>query len=120
MIRKCCNNSQMLNFLYFISTFQNFISKRSKMDFKLSIFFALFSLLFLSSDALIQKSNLLNRLKRSPQDQRENLAQCNSAFTNFPKFKLRGCPPPKFCSLSRPLKIRYCVKENSPSYAFPK
>ena len=78
------------------------------------------SLLFLSSDAFLQSKHLLNRLKRSPQDQRGNLPQCNSAFTNFPKFKLRGCPPPKFCSLSRPLKIRYCVKENSPSYAFPK
>ena len=67
-----------------------------------------------------QISKMLKRLRRSPQEQREDLPKCKSAFVNFPKFKLRGCPPPKFCSLSRPLKKRYCVRENSPKFAFPK
>ena len=81
----------------------------------------LFAVLLWTSDGMMHtNSKLLKRLKRAPQTQRENLPQCQSAFTNFPKFKLRGCPPPKFCSLSRPLKKRYCVRENSPKFAFPK
>ena len=86
----------------------------------LILLFVCLTLTLCSSYALTQNNDLLNRKSRSPQDQRENLPKCQSAFSLFPKFKLRGCPPPKFCSLSRPLKIRYCVKENSPSYAFPK
>ena len=79
-----------------------------------------FAFMFWTSSSMIHKSSLINRLKRAPQEQRENLPKCQSAFINFPKFKLRGCPPPKFCSLSRPLKKRYCVRENSPKFAFPK
>ena len=79
-----------------------------------------FALLIWTSSGMKHNSNLLNRIKRAPQEQRENLPKCQSAFVNFPKFKLRGCPPPKFCSLSRPLKKRYCVRENSPKFAFPK
>ena len=90
------------------------------MGFKLTLLFTFFVILIWPSDSVLQNSNIIKRLRRSPQEQRENLPQCQSAFNNFRKFKLRGCPPPKFCSLSRPLKIRYCVKENSPSYAFPK
>ena len=65
-----------------------------------------------------------SRQIRSPQ-KRGNLALCNSAFVNFPAFKARGCPPPRFCTLSRPLKERYCVKANVPaskrnSFYFPK
>ena len=80
----------------------------------------LFAFLFWTSSGIKHKSSLIKRLKRAPQEQRENLPKCQSAFINFPKFKLRGCPPPKFCSLSRPLKKRYCVRENSPKFAFPK
>ena len=59
------------------------------------------------------QANNLNkmRVRRSPKtEERENLSHCNSAFLNFAKFKQRGCPPPKFCTLSRPLKLRYCTK----------
>ena len=65
-----------------------------------------------------------SRQIRSPQ-KRGNLKFCNSAFVNFPAFKARGCPPPRFCTLSKPLKERYCVKANVPaskrnSFYFPK
>ena len=66
-----------------------------------------------------------SRQIRSPTGARGNLKLCNSAFVNFPAFKARGCPPPRFCSLSVPLKKRYCVKANVPaskrnSFYFPK
>lgn len=66
-----------------------------------------------------------SRQIRSPTGSRGNLKSCNSAFLNFPAFKARGCPPPRFCSLSVPLKKRYCVKANVPaskrnSFYFPK
>ena len=90
------------------------------MEYKLILLLAIFAMGFWPSHAYTHNSNLIKRLRRSPQEQRENLRLCQSAFVNFPKFKLRGCPPPRFCSLSRPLKKRYCVKENSPKFAFPK
>ena len=71
----------------------------------------LFSLVWIT-ETMSQSSNVLKSRKvRSP---RGNLKLCNSAFVNFAKFKLRGCPPPRLCSLSRPLKKRYCVRENAP------
>ena len=89
------------------------------MGFKLTLITTCLALVFWSSESM-HTSTILKRLRRAPAEQRGNLVHCTSAFTNFPKFKLRGCPPPKFCSLSRPLRKRYCVKENSPKFAFPK
>ena len=90
------------------------------MDFKPVLLLSFFAMLLLPAEPINHNSKILKRLRRSPQEQREDLPKCKSAFVNFPKFKLRGCPPPKFCSLSRPLKKRYCVRENSPKFAFPK
>ena len=90
------------------------------MECRLVLLLSLFAMLLLAAESINQNSKMLKRLRRSPQEQREDLPKCKSAFVNFPKFKLRGCPPPKFCSLSRPLKKRYCVRENSPKFAFPK
>ena len=108
-----------MHYAYLIHIFQNTRSQKRIMGFKLILFTTFLALLIWPSESM-HTSTILKRLKRAPADQRENLIHCTSAFTNFPKFKLRGCPPPKFCSLSRPLKKRYCVKENSPKFAFPK
>ena len=107
----------IMHYAYLIHIFQN--SQKRIMGFKLVLFTTFLVLLFWPSKSM-HTSTTFKRLRRAPPEQRENLIHCTSAFTNFPKFKLRGCPPPKFCSLSRPLKKRYCVKENSPKFAFPK
>lgn len=94
------------------------------MELKALMKLLLFVTVVLTSDALANSNTINSRHVRSPQ-KRGNLAFCNSAFVNFPKFKFRGCPPPRFCTLSKPLKERYCVKENVPAskrnkFYFPK
>ena len=84
-------------------------SSTSAMDLKIFVFFAFYVFMTtFATESFSEPRHSTTRTRRSPQ--RENLSHCNSAFLNFAKFKQRGCPPPKFCTLSRPLKLRYCTK----------
>ena len=112
----------MVSFLY---DFRIGIQNRQTMEMKAFIN-TLFLICLLSMIQMFVNGDDYTRSRqiRSPQ-KRGNLKLCNSAFVNFPKFKSRGCPPPRFCSLSKPLKERYCVKANAPankrnSFYFPK
>ena len=89
--------------------YPQYFSSSATMDLKVFLVFTMYVFLMFAKESLSHSTNNLGtRFRRSPQ--RENLSHCNSAFLNFAKFKQRGCPPPKFCTLSRPLKLRYCTK----------
>ena len=109
-------NDSSLCFIYVISNLLPFriaftdFSSSATMDLKVFISVMLCIILSLATESLSLRSDLRTRHRRSPQKERENLSHCNSSFLNFAKFKQRGCPPPKFCTLSRPLKLRYCTK----------
>ena len=110
------NNDSSLCFIYVISNLLPFriaftdFSSSATMDLKVFISVMLCIILSFATESLSLTSDLRTRHRRSPQKERENLSHCNSSFLNFAKFKQRGCPPPKFCTLSRPLKLRYCTK----------
>ena len=107
---------------FFCSISENLESrnlKRSKMRAIIGLVLLICILSFVECNDVTKSRQI-----RSPQ-KRGNLKLCNSAFVNFPRFKARGCPPPRFCKLSTPLKDRYCVKANAPaskrnSFYFPK
>ena len=82
------------------------------MDLKAILSFTVYLLVTFATESLSYSTTTPGtRFRRSPiTPERENLSHCNSAFLNFAKFKQRGCPPPKFCTLSRPLKLRYCTR----------
>ena len=109
----------------FLYDFRIGIQKLKTVKMKVLMNTLLFICMLSMTQSLVN-SNESNKSRqiRSPQ-KRGNLKLCNSAFTNFPLFKARGCPPPRFCTLSKPLKERYCVKANVPaskrnSFYFPK
>ena len=113
---KISKTIDIVHFIYVISNLLPFriaftdFSSSATMDLKVFISVMLCIILSFATESLSLPSDLRTRHRRSPQKERENLSHCNSSFLNFAKFKQRGCPPPKFCTLSRPLKLRYCTK----------